>query len=189
MALAQFRQAQTNVRSAQLDLSYTKIFAPCDGRVTRKAVEPGDYVQTGQQLMSIVPNDVWVVANFKESQLKHMRPGQPCASQWTRSAARFAGTWTAFRPAPARVQPVAAGKRDRQLRQGGPARAGENCFRRAVAGGSHHRPRPFGDARVRVSRFEVADWAVGLLALVLAGGARFVFRFVLRRKMNRAAPQ
>ena len=48
MALAQFRQAQTNVRSAQLDLSYTKIFAPCDGRVTRKAVEAGDYVQTGQ---------------------------------------------------------------------------------------------------------------------------------------------
>ncbi len=55
MALAQFRQAQTNVQSAQLDLSYTKIFAPCDGRVTRKSVEPGDYVQTGQTLLSIVP--------------------------------------------------------------------------------------------------------------------------------------
>jgi len=54
----------------QLDLSYTKIFAPCDGRVTRKAVEPGNYVQVGQQLMSIVPADIWVVANFKESQLK-----------------------------------------------------------------------------------------------------------------------
>ena len=50
MALAQFRQAQTNAQAAQLDLSYTKIFAPCDGRVTRKAVEPGNYVQTGQTL-------------------------------------------------------------------------------------------------------------------------------------------
>src|SRR5208282_1010973 len=77
MAFAQFRQAQANVQAAQLDLSYTKICAPCDGRVTRKSVEPGDYVQTGQTLFSIVPSDVWVVANFKETQLKHMRPGQP----------------------------------------------------------------------------------------------------------------
>src|SRR5208283_2519242 len=76
MALALFRQAQTGVQSAQLDLSYTKIFAPSAGRVTRKAVEAGDYVQTGQMLLSIVPNEVWVVANFKESQLKHMKPGQ-----------------------------------------------------------------------------------------------------------------
>ena len=49
MALATFRQTQTAVESAQLDLSYTKIFAPCDGRITRKSVEPGVYVQTGQQ--------------------------------------------------------------------------------------------------------------------------------------------
>ena len=68
MALAQWTEAQTNVASAQLDLSYTKIFAPCDGRVTRKAVETGNYVQVGQQLMSIVPPEIWVVANFKESQ-------------------------------------------------------------------------------------------------------------------------
>ena len=58
-------------------LSYTKIFAPCDGRVTRKAVEAGDYLQIGQQIMSLVPTEVWVVANFKESQLKKMKPGQP----------------------------------------------------------------------------------------------------------------
>src|SRR5208283_3511511 len=76
MALALYRQSQTTVQSAQLDLSYTKIFAPCDGRVTRKAVEAGNYVQVGQQLMSVVPADIWVVANFKESQLKKMKPGQ-----------------------------------------------------------------------------------------------------------------
>ena len=70
-------EAQTNVAAAQLDVSYTKIFAPCDGRVTRKTVETGDYVEVGQQLMSIVPTDVWVVANFKESQLEDMHPGQP----------------------------------------------------------------------------------------------------------------
>ena len=78
-ALAQWREAQTNIATAKLNLSYTKIFAPCDGRVTRKAVEAGDYVDVGQQLMSIVPTEVWVVANFKESQLKHMKPGQPAS--------------------------------------------------------------------------------------------------------------
>ena len=77
MALALFRQAQTAVQSAQLDLSYTKIFAPCDGQVTHKAIEPGDYVQVGETLFSVVQNDDWVVANFKESQLKNMQTNQP----------------------------------------------------------------------------------------------------------------
>ena len=45
--------------------------------MTRKQVEVGDYLQAGQQIMSLVPVEVWVVANFKESQLKKMRPGQP----------------------------------------------------------------------------------------------------------------
>jgi membrane fusion protein (multidrug efflux system) len=77
MALAKSRQAQTDLDTARLNLSYTKIFAPADGRITRKSVEPGDYVQTGQALLAIVPAEVWVVANFKESQLKKMQPGQP----------------------------------------------------------------------------------------------------------------
>jgi membrane fusion protein (multidrug efflux system) len=81
LAASQWQEAQTNVASAQLNLSYTKIFAPCDGRVTRKQVEAGDYLQTGQQIMSIVQNDDWVVANFKESQLKKMQPGQPVTVQ------------------------------------------------------------------------------------------------------------
>jgi membrane fusion protein (multidrug efflux system) len=75
--LAQFKQAGTSVDSAQLDLSYSKIYAPVDGLVTRKQVEVGDYLQTGQQIMSLVPAEVWVTANFKESQLEKMRPGQP----------------------------------------------------------------------------------------------------------------
>jgi membrane fusion protein (multidrug efflux system) len=76
VALAQWEEAQTNIAAAKLNLSYTKIFAAADGRITRKAVEAGDYVQTGQELFSIVPDEVWVIANFKESQLKNMRPGQ-----------------------------------------------------------------------------------------------------------------
>src|SRR5580692_8980746 len=76
-ALAQLNESKTAVDSAQLNVSYTKIFAPCDGLVTRKQVEAGDYLQTGQTIFSIVPKDVWVVANFKESQLRNMRTNQP----------------------------------------------------------------------------------------------------------------
>jgi len=77
MAFAQLSESQTNVAAAELNFSYTKIYAPCDGRVTRKAVEVGDYLQTAQQIMSLVPTNVWVVANFKESQLKGMQTNQP----------------------------------------------------------------------------------------------------------------
>ncbi len=64
------------LKQAQLNMEYTRITAPMDGRITRKNVEPGDYVQTGQTLCSIVPHDVWIIANFKETQLTHMKPQQ-----------------------------------------------------------------------------------------------------------------
>jgi membrane fusion protein (multidrug efflux system) len=75
-AEAQVAVAQTMVRQSELDVSYTTIRAPVDGRVTRKSVEPGAYLSVGQALLAVVPDDVWVVANFKETQLKQMRPGQ-----------------------------------------------------------------------------------------------------------------
>jgi membrane fusion protein, multidrug efflux system len=74
---SQLNESKTEVDSAQLNVDYTKIYAPCDGLVTRKQVEVGDYLQVGQTIFSIVPNDVWVVANFKESQLKDMVTNQP----------------------------------------------------------------------------------------------------------------
>jgi membrane fusion protein, multidrug efflux system len=74
---AQIDQLKAAVRQAELDLSYTKIYAPEAGRITRKSVEPGAYVQVGQTIFSIVPDHVWVIANFKETQLRYMRPGQP----------------------------------------------------------------------------------------------------------------
>ena len=61
---------------AELNLGYTKIVAPQDGTVTNKNLEKGDYVQTGQPLFTLVPEEVWVVANFKENQVGKMRPGQ-----------------------------------------------------------------------------------------------------------------
>jgi membrane fusion protein (multidrug efflux system) len=76
-AAAGVQQAEAKMEQAQLDVSYTKIAAPVDGRVTQRSVEKGAYVQTGQSLLALVPANVWVVANFKETQLALMRPGQP----------------------------------------------------------------------------------------------------------------
>jgi membrane fusion protein (multidrug efflux system) len=75
-AEATVQAKQAAVEQADLNLQYTKIIAPVDGIVS-KSVEVGMNVQPGQQLLTIVPlNDVWVTADFKETQLKHMRPGQ-----------------------------------------------------------------------------------------------------------------
>jgi membrane fusion protein (multidrug efflux system) len=74
---ARAAQAQASVQQAELNLSYTKIHAPQAGLVTKKGVEPGEYITVGQPLLNIVQREVWVVANFKETQLKYMKPGQP----------------------------------------------------------------------------------------------------------------
>jgi membrane fusion protein, multidrug efflux system len=69
--------ARAAVEEAKLSLDYTKIPAPIDGVIGRKSVEVGSRVQPGQQLLSIVPlHDIWVTANYKETQLAHMRVGQ-----------------------------------------------------------------------------------------------------------------
>ena len=76
-ATAAVAAARANLAAAELLLSYTDITAPADGVVTRKSVEVGQIVAPGQGLMTIIPlNDVWVVANFKETQLAHVVPGQ-----------------------------------------------------------------------------------------------------------------
>jgi membrane fusion protein (multidrug efflux system) len=79
-AEAQTQSAATALQQAQLNLQYTTIVAPVSGLVGQRSVQPGQNVAVGQQMMTIVPLDsqnLWVTANFKETQLKHMRPGQP----------------------------------------------------------------------------------------------------------------
>jgi membrane fusion protein (multidrug efflux system) len=76
-AEARVKQAQAALEQAELNLQYTTIKAPSDGVVSRKTVEVGQVVQTGQPLLALVSmTDVWVTANFKETQLRLMRPGQ-----------------------------------------------------------------------------------------------------------------
>jgi membrane fusion protein, multidrug efflux system len=75
---AQALRSKAALDQAQLNLSYTTIAAPVDGIVGKRSVQVGSNVAVGQDLLAVVPlRDVWVTANFKETQLAHMRPGQP----------------------------------------------------------------------------------------------------------------
>lgn len=71
------RTSEAGVKRAEVNLGYCKIYAPADGRVTQRTVEVGNYVQTGAAMFMLVSPQVWVTANFKETQLTHMHPGQP----------------------------------------------------------------------------------------------------------------
>lgn len=73
---AQVAQAEADLAQAESDLSNTKVLSPMDGRITKRNIELGNYVQIGQQLASLVGTDIWVIANFKENQLEYMKPGQ-----------------------------------------------------------------------------------------------------------------
>ena len=76
-SIGQVSQAKADVRTAELNLGYTKIYAPVSGVIGRKTVEPGQRIQPGQSLLALVPlDDIWVTADFKETQLKYMRAGQ-----------------------------------------------------------------------------------------------------------------
>jgi membrane fusion protein (multidrug efflux system) len=76
-AVAAVHTGDANIADARLQLSYTHVLAPAAGRVTRRTVEVGNYVSPGQAMLAIVQPGLWVTANFKETQLTDMRPGQP----------------------------------------------------------------------------------------------------------------
>ena len=76
VADANLLSAKAAKDKAELDLSYTKIYAPQSGTVASRRVEKGMYVNVGSPLFTLVPDKVWVVANFKENQLRNMRKGQ-----------------------------------------------------------------------------------------------------------------
>ena len=73
---ASIKRLESEIDEAKLNLSYTKIYAPQDGKISARTVEEGNYVQIAQPLMSIVSDEVWIVANYKETQLEQVREGQ-----------------------------------------------------------------------------------------------------------------
>jgi len=76
VADADLKQLAALKKQAELNVSYTKIYAPQSGSISSKSTEKGAYVQVGQPLFVIVPKNVWIIANFKENQLKTMKAGQ-----------------------------------------------------------------------------------------------------------------
>jgi membrane fusion protein (multidrug efflux system) len=76
VALAQVQKAEAALGTAKLQVAYTIIRAPSTGRIAKKTVEVGQRLQSGQPVMAVVDDQVWVVANFKENQLAHLRPGE-----------------------------------------------------------------------------------------------------------------
>ena len=135
-AAAAVEAARARLEAAELTLSYTTITAPIDGMVTRKSVEVGQIVQPGQGLMTIIPlQDIWVTANFKETQLADVKPGQQAeihVDMYGKSVHRPRG----FHRRRHRFahEPAAAGERHRQFRESGAAHPGED------SGGPDRRP-------------------------------------------------
>lgn len=76
VADADLKQLAALKQQAELALQYTNIYAPQSGTVTNKTIAQGAYVTIGQPLFTIIPDDIWIVANFKENQLRHMKIGQ-----------------------------------------------------------------------------------------------------------------
>jgi membrane fusion protein, multidrug efflux system len=188
LAKAQWQESRTNVALAQLNLSYTKIFAPCDGRVTRKQVEVGDYIQTGQTLFSIVPPEVWVVANFKESQLEKMKPGQKALVEIDALGSRK------FR---AHVDSIQAGS-GAQFSLLPPENATGNyvkvvqrvpvkiLFDEPLPADKTIGPGLSVEPTVQTGSFALPDWATAVVAIILAVAAALSFKIILNRKGNGA---
>ena len=172
-------------RRRQINLAYAKIFAPADGRVTRKAVEAGDYIQTGQQLFSIVPPEVWVVANFKESQLAQMAPGQPATVEIDALGGKKfrahvdsvqAGSGAAFSLLP----PENASGNFVKVVQRVPVKI---IFDEALPAEKVIGPGLSVTPSVQVSKFIFPAWAVALVALILAVAGAWVFLRITGRKL------
>ena len=94
-AEAQVEQAQAQLDQAKLNLSYTEIVAPEDGIITRKSVELDQNVAAGQNLLTLVSlNDIWITANFKETQLKHMLEKQTVEISVDATGKKYSGVVT-----------------------------------------------------------------------------------------------
>ena len=76
VADADLERLKALMEQAKLDLSYTKIYATEDGKITNRSAEEGAYIHTGSPMFSLVPDERWIVANYKETQLEHIKPGQ-----------------------------------------------------------------------------------------------------------------
>ena len=149
----------------------------------RKQVEAGDYLQTGQQIMSLVPEEVWVVANFKESQLKNMQPGQPATVAIDALGGRKfrahvdsvqAGSGAAFSLLP----PENATGNFVKVVQRVPVKI---LFDEPLPADHTIGPGLSVTPSVQIGSFRMPDFVTALVAIILAFAAAILFRFILNR--------
>ena len=132
LAHAKVQTQQAVLQAAQLTLSYTKIIAPADGIASKLAVHPGSLVNIGQPIVQIVPQHTYVIANFKETQVRQMRPGQrgECESRRARQPGVRRQGREPLRRHGRELLAAAARQRVRQLREGRAAGAGAHLVER-----------------------------------------------------------
>ena len=169
-APANIAQARANLETAELNLSYTTIVAPMDGVVTKKSVEVGQIVQQGQGLLMLVPlQDVWVTANFKETQLADVRCRPKGRSEGRLERQNLSRPCRFARRRHRHAhEPAASGERDRQLRQSGSKNSREDRARSdpgrqpSAASGNEHRSYHFHQVAAEMHMPTVANRSSGL---------------------------
>lgn len=125
--------AKTMVETAEVNLSYCVITAPCDGYASRKLIQEGQLVQPGQTLLDIVDaSDIWVTANFKETQLAHITPGSRVSIKVDAIPdVSFSGEVVSISQATGGVNlDIAARQLGRQFREGAPEDTGAHTLQR-----------------------------------------------------------
>ncbi len=136
--LAKLALSEAQLEQAKLELGYTELRAPADGIIGKRSLREGLYVQSGMQVASLVPlQQVWVEANFKETQLAHMQPG-PEGRSGARCLPGLTGRGAHRQPGPGnrcQVRPAATGECHRQLHQNRAAGAGQDPHPRAGPAG------------------------------------------------------
>jgi len=185
-AEAQANQAGVDVQQADLNLSYTRITAPQDGRVTQKSVEQGDYVQVGQRLMALVASDIYVIANFKETQLRNIRPGQKVTITMDSLGGRkFAGRVESIQASSGAAfslfPPENAVGNYVKVVQRVPVKI---LFDQPVEAAHVLGPGMSVVPSVRVNGFEVPDVVIAVVAILLAIAAGFVWSRVANRNQH-----
>ena len=131
VAQAQVATAAADLEAANNQLGYAHVVAPIDGRVTKRAVDVGNVISVGQPILAIVSDNLWVTANYKETQLKKMRLHQAVTIKIDAVPdVKFEGHVDSFQRATgAFFSALAVRERDRQLREGDAARAGQDHVR------------------------------------------------------------
>ena len=152
VAQAKVAQQQAALDQAELNLSYVTITAPADGVVGKVGVNPGQNVQAGQEMMALIPLDgLWVTANFKENQLRTLKSGQKVEIKVDANGREYKGHVRARGGRERRAdEPAASRKRDRQLRESGPAHSGADLHRSRPESGSCAAAWDVGDAGASV---------------------------------------